>query len=256
MNAANNGGASSSNLSLAQAGGTSASSGGPYPLDPQFLTPLYSFWTGDGSEEDEEDDLESGGVTSCPTCAPRSGSSSSEATSSTSSGGGTVLVCRECGGNDVHALPGTRAQAYLARASRAFSASGGFGFGSRWFSGFGFGFGFGAGNSGTAAAAATASGGGGGRASTRRNRVSEEHKDLVRSVALGEKFVVSGSYDRTIKVWDRRTGALVADLTGGHVGRIFCIAFDRTKVVSCGEDHRVCIWDFAHGIDTSFIQLS
>ncbi|KAK7019505.1 F-box/WD repeat-containing protein 11 [Favolaschia claudopus] len=49
------------------------------------------------------------------------------------------------------------------------------------------------------------------------------HSDLVRSVALGPDFVLSGSYDLTIKVWDRKTGALVADLTGGHSGRIFCI---------------------------------
>ncbi|KAJ7154213.1 WD40 repeat-like protein [Mycena filopes] len=81
------------------------------------------------------------------------------------------------------------------------------------------------------------------------------HSDLVRSVALGADFVLSGSYDLTIKVWDRKTGALVADLTGGHSGRIFCIGFDCTKIVSCGEDQRICVWDFSHGIDTSFIQL-
>jgi hypothetical protein len=81
------------------------------------------------------------------------------------------------------------------------------------------------------------------------------HMDLVRTVALGEDFVLSGSYDLTIKVgqvlpvavakiaygcvclsfffyqvWDRKTGALVADLTGGHNGRIFCIGFDSKKV--------------------------
>ncbi|KIL67166.1 hypothetical protein M378DRAFT_74224 [Amanita muscaria Koide BX008] len=132
----------------------------------------------------------------------------------------TILVCRGCGGNDVRVLRGIRAQAYPAgrgpKITSAGSSSFGSGFTPNWFS---------------------------------------EHKDLVRSVALGEKFVISGSYDRTIKVWDRRTGVLVADLTGGHVGRIFCIAFDRTKVVSCGEDQRICVWDFAHGVDTGFIQL-
>ncbi|KAJ7264892.1 WD40-repeat-containing domain protein [Mycena haematopus] len=81
------------------------------------------------------------------------------------------------------------------------------------------------------------------------------HSDLVRSVALGPDFVLSGSYDLTIKVWDRKTGALVTDLTGGHSGRIFCVGFDCTKIVSCGEDQRICVWDFSHGIDTSFIQL-
>ncbi|KAH7909854.1 WD40-repeat-containing domain protein [Hygrophoropsis aurantiaca] len=86
-------------------------------------------------------------------------------------------------------------------------------------------------------------------------RRQERHTHLVRSVALGDEFAFSGSYDLSIKVWDRNTGALVTDLTGGHTGRIFCIGFDCTKIVSCGEDQRICIWDFSHGIDTSFINL-
>lgn len=86
-------------------------------------------------------------------------------------------------------------------------------------------------------------------------REQERHTHLVRSVALGEEFAISGSYDLTIKVWDRKTGALIADLNGGHTGRIFCVGFDCTKIVSCGEDQRICIWDFSHGIDTSFIKL-
>ncbi|KAJ4487592.1 WD40 repeat-like protein [Lentinula aciculospora] len=98
-------------------------------------------------------------------------------------------------------------------------------------------------------------GGAGGRQGTSNVHKNVFHRDLVRSVAFGDGLVLSGSYDLSIKVWDRKTGALVADLSGGHTGRIFCIGFDCTKVVSCGEDQRICIWDFAHGIDTSFIQL-
>ncbi|THH28396.1 hypothetical protein EUX98_g5792 [Antrodiella citrinella] len=81
------------------------------------------------------------------------------------------------------------------------------------------------------------------------------HQELVRSVCLNSEFVVSGSYDFTVKVWDRPTGALVADLTGGHTGRVFCVGFDHTKIISCGEDQRICIWDFSRGIDTSFVAL-
>ncbi|KIP07795.1 hypothetical protein PHLGIDRAFT_105153 [Phlebiopsis gigantea 11061_1 CR5-6] len=81
------------------------------------------------------------------------------------------------------------------------------------------------------------------------------HEDLVRSVVLNTDFVVSGSYDHTVKVWDRETGTLVADLAGGHIGRIFCVGFDHSKIVSCGEDQRICVWDFSHGIDTSFVKL-
>ncbi|CCM04709.1 uncharacterized protein FIBRA_06896 [Fibroporia radiculosa] len=81
------------------------------------------------------------------------------------------------------------------------------------------------------------------------------HRDLVRSVAMSVDLVVSGSYDHTVKVWNRTSGTLIADLTGGHVGRVFCVGLDCTKIVSCGEDQRICIWDFSHGMDTSFIKL-
>lgn len=46
-------------------------------------------------------------------------------------------------------------------------------------------------------------GGGGGASGSTGGRVGGEgcvHGDLVRSVALGENFVLSGSYDLTIKV--------------------------------------------------------
>lgn len=52
-----------------------------------------------------------------------------------------------------------------------------------------------------------------------------------------------------MKIWDRLTGVCVADLTGGHTGKIFCVAADRTKVVSCGEDLRICVWDFSGGVE-------
>lgn len=95
-----------------------------------------------------------------------------------------------------------------------------------------------------------------------RTRAQCAHGDLVRSVAMGKEFVVTGSYDLGVKVWERKGGRLVADLKGtspgggvggvggaggvgvngtggaggGHSGRIFCVGFDCTKVVSCGED--------------------
>jgi WD40 repeat protein len=69
--------------------------------------------------------------------------------------------------------------------------------------------------------------------------LSAEHKDSVYSVMLGERFVGSGSYNKTIKVWDRQSGTLVADITVGHIGNAPCVAFDK-NFVSCGEDY-VCI---------------
>ncbi|KZV88306.1 WD40 repeat-like protein [Exidia glandulosa HHB12029] len=87
-----------------------------------------------------------------------------------------------------------------------------------------------------------------------RRKEREMHSELVRSVALGDDMCISGSYDGTVKIWDRKSGALIADLTGGHPGRVFCVGFDCTKVVSCGEE-QISIWDFGHGIETSFVKL-
>jgi len=81
------------------------------------------------------------------------------------------------------------------------------------------------------------------------------HADLVRSVAMNAEYVVSGGYDCHIKVWCRKSGRMLADMTGGHLGRIYCVDFDGTKVVSCGEDQRICIWSFAHGLETSILNL-
>lgn len=89
----------------------------------------------------------------------------------------------------------------------------------------------------------------------RLKRYSNAHAGLVRSVCMNEEWVVSGSYDSIVKIWNRKTGAFICNLTGGHTGRIFGIGFDCTKVVSVGEDQRICLWDFAHGFDTSFIKL-
>jgi hypothetical protein len=28
-----------------------------------------------------------------------------------------------------------------------------------------------------------------------------------------------------------------------------------SQIVSCGEDQRICVWDFSEGLDTSFLHL-
>lgn len=78
------------------------------------------------------------------------------------------------------------------------------------------------------------------------------------------------------QVWDRHTGLLIKDLPDLHTGRIFSVVGDKTKVVSSGIDQvrvylcrliprllsltcsasqRIVIWDFAHGLDTSFVDM-
>lgn len=85
----------------------------------------------------------------------------------------------------------------------------------------------------------------------RLKRYSNAHTDLVRSVRMNEEWVVSGSYDSAVKIWSRKTGAFIGNLTGGHTGRVFGIGFDHTKVVSVGEDQvRDCPHITSHDIQT------
>jgi WD40 repeat protein len=53
------------------------------------------------------------------------------------------------------------------------------------------------------------------------------HTDVVRSIALSPdgKRVVSGSYDKTIRIWDAESGEVVAGPFHGHRNMIRSVAF-------------------------------
>ena len=79
------------------------------------------------------------------------------------------------------------------------------------------------------------------------------HTDLVRTLQFNHHLIVTGSYDSTIKVWDRSAGQLLLDLnSGGHTSRIFKLQFNDTAIVSCSQDSRIIVWDFSAGVDTRF----
>ena len=59
----------------------------------------------------------------------------------------------------------------------------------------------------------------------------------------GDTKVVSGSYDKTIRIWDLRTGGCLRTLEA-HSAAVFCLQFDETKVVSGSADHRVKVFSF------------
>jgi WD40 repeat protein len=68
----------------------------------------------------------------------------------------------------------------------------------------------------------------------------------------GQPVAVSGGGDRTLRVWDLRTGSLVGEpLTGSRVAWINAVAVGdldgRQVVVSGGDDRRVWIWDLSTG---------
>ena len=58
------------------------------------------------------------------------------------------------------------------------------------------------------------------------------------------KRIVSGSGDKTVKVWDARTGQELLSLKG-HTSVVCAVAFspDGTRIVSGSWDKTVKVWD-------------
>ena len=73
------------------------------------------------------------------------------------------------------------------------------------------------------------------------------HTDRVASVAFSpnEKRVVSGSHDKTVRIWDVETWKQVGEPLQGHTGMVRSVAFSPNgkRVVSGSYDTTIRIWD-------------
>jgi eukaryotic-like serine/threonine-protein kinase len=85
------------------------------------------------------------------------------------------------------------------------------------------------------------------------------HRAGVSSVAFSPdgKRIVTGSYDRTAKVWDAASGNLLLTLTGHRVG-IYSVAFspDSQRIVTGSYDNTAKVWDAASGTNLLTIKES
>lgn len=72
------------------------------------------------------------------------------------------------------------------------------------------------------------------------------HRAAVNVVDFDEKYIVSASGDRTIKVWTADTGEFVRTLQGHRRG-IACLQYRENIVVSGSSDNTIRIWDIEHG---------
>ncbi|KAH8677633.1 hypothetical protein BX600DRAFT_132985 [Xylariales sp. PMI_506] len=79
----------------------------------------------------------------------------------------------------------------------------------------------------------------------------EGHKECVYSLQYDSQYLVSGSRDRTIRIWDLRTRRLVRRPLIGHAGSVLCLQFDSDPeediIVSGSSDSNIIIWKFSTG---------
>ncbi|EIN05905.1 WD40 repeat-like protein [Punctularia strigosozonata HHB-11173 SS5] len=77
------------------------------------------------------------------------------------------------------------------------------------------------------------------------------HRGVVRSVKFSHdgKWIVSGSHDCTIRMWDAESGQAVGKPFEGHTDTIYSVAFssDGRRIISASADNTIRMWDTAEG---------
>jgi len=62
--------------------------------------------------------------------------------------------------------------------------------------------------------------------------------------------IASGSYDKTVRLWDAGTGRPLGGPLEGHTGEVLSVSFlpDGTRIASGSEDNTVRLWDAGTGL--------
>lgn len=60
------------------------------------------------------------------------------------------------------------------------------------------------------------------------------------------RFIISGSSDCTLIVWDIQTGKQIRTLIG-HSESVLNLKFDKKFIVSCSKDKTIKVWDSKSG---------
>jgi WD40 repeat protein len=73
------------------------------------------------------------------------------------------------------------------------------------------------------------------------------HNSAVSCVTFASncKTIASGSYDKTIRLWDTSTGKQIGEPLEGHSERVLSVKFniDDKIIVSGGADSTIRLWD-------------
>ncbi|XRM47694.1 hypothetical protein ABZX51_010662 [Aspergillus tubingensis] len=83
------------------------------------------------------------------------------------------------------------------------------------------------------------------------NHMEESHQECVYAIQFTDKWLVSGSRDKTVRVWDLDTKRLWHPPLQGHSKSVLCLQFDPRPsediIVSGSSDKNVIIWRFSTG---------
>ena len=74
----------------------------------------------------------------------------------------------------------------------------------------------------------------------------EGHTSAIRSLQFDEVKLVTGSMDRTIRIWNWRLGTCLRVLEG-HAEGVVCVNFDEDVLASGSVDTTIKVWDFRNG---------
>lgn len=83
------------------------------------------------------------------------------------------------------------------------------------------------------------------------DHMDEGHNECIYSLQFNPQYLVSGSRDHTIRIWDMHTRRLVRPPLAAHNGSVLCLQFDSDPeedvIVSGSSDSDVIIWRFSTG---------
>jgi F-box and WD-40 domain protein 1/11 len=84
-----------------------------------------------------------------------------------------------------------------------------------------------------------------------RNHPEEAHTECVYTIQYSGNYLVSGSRDRSLRIWNLETQRLIGKPLLGHNASVLCLQFDPSEkedvIISGSSDTNVIIWQFSTG---------